>query len=44
MEPGSGKALLPKKSRFIKYKQFATAIFDATAHFKHWKSCYPYDL
>ena len=21
------------KSRFIKYKQFATAIFDATAHF-----------
>ena len=22
-----------KKSRFIKYKQFATSIFDATAHF-----------
>ena len=33
MEPGSGEASVPKKSRFFKYKQFATAIFDATAHF-----------
>ena len=32
-EPGSGEASVPKKSRFFKYKQFATAIFDATAHF-----------
>ena len=33
MEPGSGEASVPKKSRFCKYKQFATAIFDVTAHF-----------
>ena len=33
MEPGSGEASVPKNSRFFKYKQFATAIFDATAHF-----------
>ena len=33
MELGSGEASVPKKSRFFKYKQFATAIFDATAHF-----------
>ena len=29
MEPGSGEASVPKKSRFCKYKQFATV----TAHF-----------